>query len=45
MKTKKRALENATLSSDTNKKIKVLKINSLIHICNQQTTTKDKTEE
>ena len=27
------------------KKIKGLKINSLIHICSQQTTAKDKTEE
>ena len=45
MKRKKRALQNATQSSETNKKIKGLKINSVIHICNQQTTPKDKTEE
>ena len=45
MKQRKRALQKETLSSDTKKKIKVLKINSLIHICSQQTTPKDKTEE
>ena len=45
MKRKKRVLQNATWSSETNKKIKGLKINYLIHICSQQTTHKDKKEE